>query len=459
MSRRRPDEWRKLCQEALDAWEGMNHSRAAAAEMIGIPSATLQNRLETAHRMGLRPRVALGVHVEASIPPAPVSEAPAAPVPAQKPRYRVRADGTVEAVPDDEPLATRDRLKYEDEIGRLRRELKAAHRHDLNAEQVREQIIGISGQSPEPPDWTVNTAAAHGMAGVPVTIWSDWHWGEVVRPEEVGGVNAFDMEIARARARRLVERTVDICFSHTVGPEYPGIVICLGGDMISGDIHDELRESNEMHTAPTLVDLQGVLIWALTEMADRFGKVFVPCVVGNHGRMTAKPRAKGRVHTSFEWLMYVNLCAHFRDDERVTFFIPNETDAHFRVNGTRYMLTHGDSLGVKGGDGIIGSLGPIMRGGLKTSSSEAQIGRELDVIIMGHWHQYLMLPESGVIVNGALKGYDEYARLYLRAKHQPPIQALWFDHPKRGITSRWPVLLEDRQTQSGMEWISWRTAA
>jgi hypothetical protein len=35
-------------------------------------------------------------------------------------------------------------------------------------------------------------------------------------------------------------------------------------------------------------------------------------------------------------------------------------DVHYRVYGLRFLLNHGDMLGVKGGDGII--IGPIMRG-------------------------------------------------------------------------------------------------
>ena len=53
-------------------------------------------------------------------------------------------------------------------------------------------------------------------------------------------------------------------------------------------------------------------------------------------------------------------------------------------------------------------LGPIMRGKFKVGRSEAEIGRPFDTLLIGHWHQALML--KGVIVNGALKGFDEYAR-------------------------------------------------
>ena len=49
-----------------------------------------------------------------------------------------------------------------------------------------------------------------------------------------------------------------------------------------------------------------------------------------------------------------------------------------------------------------------MRGSIQIGRCEAQIGRAVDTILMGPWHQRLWLP--GCVVNGALKGYDEYAR-------------------------------------------------
>lgn len=352
--------------------------------------------------------------------------------------------------------AARERVTVADEMARLRRELKQAHRDAADDALVRESIFGLSAKPLDPPDWLVAPPTGKGGPGVPVALWSDWHWGEVVRAEEVGGRNAFSAEVARDRVRKLVERTVALCFDHMVRPAYPGVVVALGGDMITGTIHDELAETNDLRTAPAILDVANVLAWALGRMAEAFGRVFVPCVVGNHGRMTLKPRAKGRVHTSFEWLVYSQLERHFQGDDRLRFVIPGEADAHFRVFDHRFMLTHGDCLGVKGGDGIIGALGPISRGRIKTRDSEAQIGRDFDTLLIGHWHSYLPLP--GLIVNGSLKGYDEYARLYLRAKYQRAIQALFFVHPEHGVTSHWPVFVDEPATAGAVpsEWVAWR---
>jgi hypothetical protein len=79
-----------------------------------------------------------------------------------------------------------------------------------------------------------------------------------------------------------------------------------------------------------------------------------------------------------------------------------------RVWAARFLLNRGNMLGVKGGDGIIGAIGPIMRGEIKKSGQSAALGLEYDINIMGHWHQELLLPRA--IVCNTLKGFDKCAR-------------------------------------------------
>lgn len=400
------------CVEALRGVE--QHGDAAkAAEALGVPYSTFRRRLKAADTRGLS------------------------------------ADAKV--------LTQEDRLKLE--LQAARRDIKSLTREADTAEKIRAAIYSLAARTPEPPAWLSQPRKkSDGIRGVPVTLWSDWHYGETVRPEEVGGMNEFTSEIAAARIIKLVDTTISLCSEHMGKGEqsWPGIVVCLGGDMISGDIHEELVATSDRTTQQCINELTDHLAAALERLADHFGKVFVPCVVGNHGRATKKPRMKGRVYTSHEWNIYCNLERYFRKDQRIKFMIPDETDAYFRVHGHRFLLTHGDSLGVKGGDGIIGALGPIMRGSMKVGKSEAAIGRDVDTILMGHWHQMLWLP--GAIVNGALKGYDEYARLAIRAPYSRPSQALFFVHPQHGITAKWEVFLDkDRKTEArSADWLTWQ---
>ena len=340
------------------------------------------------------------------------------------------------------------------EIVLLKREAASLKESQDHVREIREKIYKIAAYDPDPPEWLVRSRASN-ERGNPLTIWSDWHYGEVVSRSQVNGVNEFNRTVARKRIERLATTTCDLAVNHmgksSLG--YNGIVVCLGGDMLGGDIHDELAATNDRTTQQSIEDLIDLLGSAIETVATTFGKVFIPCVVGNHGRSTQKMRMKNRVFTSHEWNVYCALARYFRKSKHIQFYIPEGADAHFRVHGTRYMLTHGDSLGVKGGDGLIGALGPIMRGALKTHRSESQVDNEFDMMVIGHWHQALWLPTC--IVNNSLKGYDEYAKLQLRAPFSRPSQMLWFDHPRHGITARWEVYLEGRlQAKESREWIS-----
>lgn len=340
-------------------------------------------------------------------------------------------------------------LRLEGKIKTLQTQLRAAGKERLTASLVRTEIIKLVDQQPEPPQWLITNKASKRSPGVPTLFASDWHWGEVVDPSQIGGVNEFNLEIAHARARNLVNYAIDLLENHMVNPSYPGIVFVLGGDMVSGDIHDELVATNEVEIMPTVIDLFGVLIWCINVLAEHFGRVFVPCVTGNHGRATHKIRAKGRNYTSFDWLLYTILEKHFAADKRVVFSVPNGSDCAYNVFGHRYLLTHGDQF--RGGDGMIGALGPIIRGDHKKRSRNTQVGQAYHTLLLGHWHQYIHL--NRLIVNGSLKGYDEYA-YQGNFPFEPPRQALWMTHPKWGITYSLPVFVEKGEAKRAA-WVEW----
>lgn len=348
--------------------------------------------------------------------------------------------------------------KKEAEILALRAEIRDKTRENDSAAAIREEIWGLAAHSPAPPAWLSGKAVKNGTRGGPCLFISDIHYGEVVSGEETGGLNKFNADIAKKRFNRLINTTVDLCFHHMgrAGVAYPGIVTCLGGDMIGGDIHEELARTNDRTSHQSVNDLTDLLASGLSNLADKFGRVFVPCVVGNHGRSDHKPTMKGRVYRNYDWSIYCNLEREFRKDKRVQLYVPNDADAHFSVFGHRYMLTHGDSLGTAGGDGLIGALGPIMRGKVKIGNSERMAGNDFDTLLIGHWHQYLPLP--GLICNNSLKGYDEYVKLKLRAPYSRPSQALWFTHPEHGITAHWQVYLEGRVPAEKLEkvWVQWQ---
>ena len=399
-------------QEAMDAYHKVG-TKSGAAKLLNLPAATYDKRYWTAVRKDLKPTVESNIKPESSL-----------------------MDKLVEA---------------NDKIRQLEASIAAQAKEELSAEYIRKEIIKLRDTKPKIPSWTIKKQAKKSQAGIPTLFASDWHWGEIVDPNQINGVNEYNIAIAQDRAKAMIEKATDLLKNHVAHSDYPGIVFVLGGDMVSGDIHEELMATNEMEIMPTVLDLFGVLTWCVNTLADEFGQVFVPCVSGNHGRNTHKIRAKGRNFTSFDWLLYQFLSKRFENDERVVFHIPDGSDAYYSVYGHKYLLTHGDQF--RGGDGVIGALGPIIRGDHRKRSRNAQIDMEYDTMLLGHWHQLIQLER--LIVNGSLKGYDEYA-YQNNFGYEPPRQALWLTHPEHGITFSMPVYVDRKHRATSKEWISWK---
>ena len=327
--------------------------------------------------------------------------------------------------------------------------LKSAEKERLTDEFIKSRICKLVETPLSPPDWlTKSRRGVDDLTGVPTLFLSDVHHGEVVRPEEIGGINEFNVALSNARIRTYIQVSIALLTEHLAAPNYPGVVLMLGGDMVSGDIHEELANTNELEPIPAALDLTGTLVWAIRTLADKFGKVYVVGVTGNHGRTSRKPRMKRRNHTNFDWLIYQMLRMQFAEDERITFQIPDGPDAMFNVYGTRYLLTHGDQF--RGGDGFAGAVVPIARGDRKKRAKHSRLEKGYDVMCIGHWHTYIHTEEY--VVNGSVKGYDEYANAG-NFDPQEPIQALWITHPVHGMTFRMPVYLERKAEGKRGAWV------
>lgn len=336
-------------------------------------------------------------------------------------------------------------------ITNLRAELEEARSEQSMAAALMEFVgsAKLEVDQLELPKWLYAPKVAK-SPGVPTLMLSDLHWGEQVRREQVGGVNAFNLAIARRRLQTVIESAINLCRIWDADMRYPGIVIPLGGDMVSGNIHDELAATNELNTMPTVLDLYRNLVPLIKLAADTFGHVFLPCVSGNHDRDTKKTWSKDRNHTSFGWLLYQFLAVAFAEDKRVTFYIPDNADARYRVFDLRYLLTHGDQF--KAGDSIIGPVGPITRGDQKKLARYAAVGQEYDMMIFGHWHQRML--SSRLRGNGTLKGFDEYAAQN-NFRFERPSQNLWLTHPDHGVTFDAPVYCDaETKRKSKTPWVT-----
>lgn len=327
--------------------------------------------------------------------------------------------------------------------------LREAHARIAALEDRLRDFECVGGSTALPAEWTLKPSC-YEREHIPYLFTSDFQIGEVIRPEETDSAHGYDAPTFQLRYRRLIELTVDLALNHQSGWNYPGMIYARGGDTISGGIHEELLETDEL-TPIEAVELAfeeeaaGIL-----KLAEAFGKVEVKSTGGNHDRDTRKPQSKRANAHSYDRLVGYMLRREFRNDPRVSFQTSESPDVYFPVYSTRILLTHGDKIGSRGGQGFIGPAATIMRGAQKVIMEQMALGRPVDEVHVGHFHTPLELGYA--IANGCLPGYSEYAKL-LRCRPEAPSQWLMFYSAKHGRVDMKKLYLEEPKP-SGVSWMS-----
>lgn len=301
-------------------------------------------------------------------------------------------------------------------------------------EKLVDSLNFVKASRPLSPKWTMPQKGKRLSMAIPTAQLSDCHFDEVVIADQINGVNAYNREIGVARLKKFFENTLKISNNYINGVKMDGIVLNMTGDIVSGNIHEELSETNESPILPTCLFWAEQIIAGVELLGNRFDNIFIPCVTGNHGRQHRKPRAKNRAYQNYDWLIYKIIEKHFAKQKEITFQIPTGFDAKYKIYNTNYLSTHGDQY--RGGNGVGGVIVPILRGDLKKRKRESATGSPYDVAIIAHFHTLINL--NSLIINGSLKGYDEYAGSQNYDFEQPQ-QAFWLTDPKEGKTIFAPI--------------------
>lgn len=125
-----------------------------------------------------------------------------------------------------------------------------------------------------------------------VALASDWHVEELVEPSTINGMNTYNTTIARQRSVEFFRGILWMIRNSRTGAtdEYgfsiKNLVLWLGGDLISGYIHEELMESNELSPTEATLFAQDLIVSGIDFLLKHgeLEKIIIPCSYGNHGR-------------------------------------------------------------------------------------------------------------------------------------------------------------------------------
>lgn len=266
-----------------------------------------------------------------------------------------------------------------------------------------------------------------------VVLCSDWHVEEVVDPIKVNGLNEFNLDIADYRIKRLTEGVLWLLDMHSSHIQIENVVLWLGGDLMSGFIHEDLMQNNSLSPTETILWLQARLHQMISSIGSARGvkKLTIPCSWGNHGRTSLKPRIATAAENSYEWLLYQQLARQPpKTKAELVWDVSKAELKYVDVYGKTLRFTHGDQI--KYSDGVGGITIPLSK-----KIASWNIGKHADITCIGHWHQDISLPHA--VVNGALVGYGPYST-HIGARFEQPSQSFFLvdsDHGKCCSTPIW----------------------
>lgn len=351
--------------------------------------------------------------------------------------WRAVATARLEGVSDKKPTA-----RERNDAQHWKSQFLGLEKAHARLETLHEQVAGLAATPLSPPDWLLPQASEPGEAVIGLLL-TDVHCGEVVKSEEIVGLGAYDVPTCRRRLRRYFAAACEVGLRWGSDCQIKGAVLFLGGDLVSGDIHEELRLTNELTSTEQVVAVAEEITSGINHLADTYGHVYVVSVGGNHGRTTTKPMYKMYARTNYDTLVARIIKNEFRNYRSVSgdivFDIPNSMDALVPVLGKTIFINHGNNLGTGGGMGFAGPGLPIIRGAKRVELQQFYAKRTFDFMLSGHFHTTLNHPQG--LANGSVIGYSEYGN-GLRCALEPPQQWLFLVHKKWGLRERMPIVLE-----------------
>lgn len=276
-----------------------------------------------------------------------------------------------------------------------------------------------------------------GKEATAVALLSDIHCEEHVDPETVNGINEFNMKIAGESIDRYFTKLLHLINHERHTVPIPHLVMGWLGDFISGYIHEELLEDNEV--SPT-----EACRWLLSHLCNgvdlllaegNFAKITIVCKMGNHGRTTQKKRVATAYKNSFEWLLYHFMAWHYQNkgEKKVEWVIEKGYHTYLPIYQFPCRFHHGDEMRYFGGVGGISI--PVNK-----AISDWNKLRPVYLDFFGHFHT--MLDLGNWVSNGSIIGHNAFG-IKIKAKPERPQQALSIIDKEHGKTKTIPIFVRD----------------
>jgi hypothetical protein len=312
------------------------------------------------------------------------------------------------------------------EIKDLKKDVEFYKDEKRAVEETLERVLGMKDASSSAKPREIKSPASRKSSKTTVVVQaSDWHFEENVDPATVSGMNHYNVEIAGKRMDTFWAKTLTLLNAHREHSDIDTLILHLGGDFMSGHIHDDLIEATELSPNQAIY----FLIKRLQEDIKAFHKaaglkrLIIICSDGNHGRSTKDRRVATRMNHSWEWLLYKVMELQLSDIKGIEFHVAEGYHTYLKCyDFDPLRFHHGDAI--RYGGGVGGITIPV-----KKAIAEWNKSIRAYYDFFGHYHQCVDV--GNFVCNGSMIGYNAFA-VQIKAPYEPPTQSFTLINNKRG---------------------------
>jgi hypothetical protein len=266
----------------------------------------------------------------------------------------------------------------------------------------------------------------------------DWHIGAVQHASEIEGFGEYSPEIAETRIMNCAQRITDWVTLHRNSYNVPEMVIIGMGDLISGDIHEELRRTNEWPSPVQAVNAGALFAKWIAFQAARYEKVRVEFITAdNHARLTKKPQCKEEGMNTFNYVVGAFAKEALSRHGNIEFNIHPVHETVITVANRQYLCSHGHDVQGWAGNPWYGHDRKTAREStarLQIIMQDIALSKKIGFHkrLFGHWHTPISLPMYwGMPSTSGTDAYDHKC-----GRHSEPMMSAWFVHPRHGEFDR-----------------------
>ena len=263
---------------------------------------------------------------------------------------------------------------------------------------------------------------------------SEYHYGQLVKAVEVGGLSEYNPEIARQRLSLLGEKIIRFLEYY---PNKPNelVITCLG-DMVDGSILRGNQQSNiEFGVCKQVIEAVELVADFIVMLSAHFPKIRFYGVYGNHARLTPNPK-DSPPSENFDLLLYHFIGQRLKGLKGISVDYTEAQHMIVEINKHNFWLDHGDTVRGWAGYPYYGAD----RQKNNIMSILAMFSEKADYMLMGHHHRLGFF--NNIIANGSVVGGDLFSIGKLRRMGIAE-QVLFGVNEKHGVVWVRPIQLSE----------------